>query len=64
MHGDLPRHLDYNSSEHPVVLQLGGSEPADLARCAELAQKWSYDEIDLTAVVPQSVSKKVLLVLA
>ena len=58
MHGDLPRHLDYNSSEHPVVLQLGGSEPADLARCAELAQKWSYDEIDLNCGCPSERVQK------
>ena len=34
LHGDVPRHLDFNAEEHPVALQLGGSEPADLAACA------------------------------
>jgi tRNA-dihydrouridine synthase A len=58
MHGDLPRHLDYNSSEHPVVLQLGGSEPADLARCAEFAQQWNYDEIDLNCGCPSERVQK------
>ena len=33
-HGDVPRHLQYNPEEHPLALQLGGSEPADLARSA------------------------------
>jgi tRNA-dihydrouridine synthase A len=37
LHGDVPRHLDFNAEEHPVALQLGGSEPADLAHCARLA---------------------------
>ena len=32
LHGDVPRHLDFDPAEHPVALQLGGSEPAELAR--------------------------------
>ena len=58
LHGDLPRHLDYNPSEHPVVLQLGGSEPSDLAHCAELAQQWNYDEIDLNCGCPSERVQK------
>ena len=38
LHGDVPRHLDFDAGEHPVALQLGGSEPADLAACARLAR--------------------------
>jgi hypothetical protein len=38
LHGDVPRHLDFDAAEHPVALQLGGSEPADLAHCARLAR--------------------------
>ena len=52
IHGDVPRHLDYSHDQHPVVLQLGGSEPADLAKSAELAQQWAYDEIDLNCGCP------------
>ena len=52
LHGDVPRHLDYSRDQHPVVLQLGGSEPADLAKSAELAQQWTYDEIDLNCGCP------------
>ena len=37
LHGYQARHLDYGPIEHPVVLQLGGSEPSDLARCGEPA---------------------------
>ncbi len=52
LHGDVPRHLDYNDEEHPVALQLGGSEAADLAHCARLAQKWGYDEVNLNCGCP------------
>ncbi len=52
LHGDVPRHLDFDAVEHPVALQLGGSEPADLARCARLAQQWGYDEVNLNCGCP------------
>jgi tRNA-dihydrouridine synthase A len=52
LHGDIPRHLDFDEAEHPVALQLGGSEPADLAQCAELGERWGYDEINLNCGCP------------
>jgi len=52
LHGDVPRHLDFDPAEHPVALQLGGSEPADLARCARLGEQWGYDEINLNCGCP------------
>jgi tRNA-dihydrouridine synthase A len=52
IHGDVARHLDFDASEHPVVLQLGGSEPADLAHCAKLAEQWGYDEININCGCP------------
>ena len=52
LHGDVPRHLDFNPEEHPLALQLGGSEPADLAACARLAQQWGYDEVNLNCGCP------------
>src|SRR3978361_2471029 len=52
VHGDVPRHLRFNAEEHPVALQLGGSEPADLAACAKLAQQWGYDEVNLHCGCP------------
>jgi tRNA-dihydrouridine synthase A len=52
LHGDVPRHLDFNEEEHPVALQLGGSEPHDLAACAKLAQQWGYDEVNLNCGCP------------
>jgi len=52
LHGDVPRHLDFNAEEHPLALQLGGSEPADLAHCARLAEQWGYDEVNLNCGCP------------
>jgi len=52
IHGDQARHLDFNPEEHPVALQLGGSEPADLAACARLGERWGYDEINLNCGCP------------
>ncbi|MGQ2980219.1 MAG: tRNA dihydrouridine(20/20a) synthase DusA [Polaromonas sp.] len=52
VHGDVARHLRFNAEEHPVALQLGGSEPADLAHCAKLGQDWGYDEINLNCGCP------------
>ena len=52
MHSDVARHLRFNAEEHPVALQLGGSEPADLARCATMAQEWGYDEVNLNCGCP------------
>jgi tRNA-dihydrouridine synthase A len=52
LHGDVPRHLDFDAAEHPLALQLGGSEPADLAACARLAARWGYDEVNLNCGCP------------
>ena len=52
LHGDVPRHLRYNAEEHPLALQLGGSEPAELAQCARLGEQWGYDEINLNCGCP------------
>jgi tRNA-dihydrouridine synthase A len=52
VHGDVPRHLAFNAEEHPVALQLGGSEREDLARCARLGEQWGYDEVNLNCGCP------------
>ena len=52
LHGDVARHLHYNDEEHPLALQLGGSEPTDLAQCAKLGEQWGYDEINLNCGCP------------
>jgi len=50
--GDTARFLDFDKSEHPVALQLGGSEPDDMTRSAELAQEWGYDEVNINVGCP------------
>ena len=52
LYGDVARHLRFHESEHPIALQLGGSEPEDLARCAKLGEQWGYDEINLNCGCP------------
>jgi tRNA-dihydrouridine synthase A len=50
--GNVPRHLDFDPAEHPLALQLGGSDPHSLAYCARLAEAWGYDEINLNVGCP------------
>ncbi|QJD98993.1 tRNA dihydrouridine(20/20a) synthase DusA [Massilia forsythiae] len=52
IHGDVERHLRYDDIEHPVALQLGGSDPADLAKSARLGEQWGYQEINLNCGCP------------
>lgn len=52
LHGDVARHLIFDESEHPVAVQLGGSEPAELAQCARLAEEFGYDEVNLNVGCP------------
>jgi len=52
LHGDIERHLRFHPEEHPVALQLGGSDPTELAHCARLAGDWGYDEINLNCGCP------------
>ena len=58
LHGDVERHLNFNQEEHPVALQLGGSDPADLAKCAKLGEQWCYDEINLNCGCPSERVQK------
>ncbi|MBB1087871.1 tRNA dihydrouridine(20/20a) synthase DusA [Lysobacter sp. SG-8] len=52
IHGDRERLLAMDPVEHPVALQLGGSEPALLARAARIGAEWGYDEINLNCGCP------------
>jgi len=52
IHGDRERLLGFDASEHPVALQLGGSEPALLAQAARIGAEWGYDEINLNVGCP------------
>jgi tRNA-dihydrouridine synthase A len=58
LYGHVGRHLDFNREEHPVALQLGGSEPEDLAKCARLGEQWGYDEINLNCGCPSERVQK------
>jgi tRNA-dihydrouridine synthase A len=52
LHGDRARLLAFDAAEHPVALQLGGSEPADLAAAARVGEAEGYDEINLNVGCP------------
>lgn len=52
IHGDIERHLQYNTEEHPIALQLGGSNPKDMASCAKLAEDYGYDEVNINVGCP------------
>jgi tRNA-dihydrouridine synthase A len=52
LHGHASRYLAFDPAEHPLALQLGGSEPAELARCAAMAEAWGYDEVNLNCGCP------------
>ncbi len=52
LRGDRARLLDFDASEHPVALQLGGSDPATLAMAARIGEAWGYDEINLNVGCP------------
>lgn len=52
LHGDTAHHLRFYDNEHPLVLQLGGSVPDELARCAKLGAEYGYDEINLNVGCP------------
>ena len=47
LHGDRERFLQFHDSEHPIALQLGGSDPEALTECAVIAEDYGYDEVEL-----------------
>ena len=52
LNGDKNRLLDFNAGENPLTLQLGGSDPKEMAKCALIAQKWGYDEVNINVGCP------------
>jgi tRNA-dihydrouridine synthase A len=52
LHGERERLIGFDESEHPVALQLGGSEPAELAQAARIGEQFGYDEINLNVGCP------------
>ncbi|MYE60051.1 MAG: tRNA dihydrouridine(20/20a) synthase DusA [Alphaproteobacteria bacterium] len=58
IHGDRDRLLGFDPAEHPVALQLGGSEPAMLAQAARIGERFGYDEVNLNCGCPSDRVKK------
>ncbi|MES2204558.1 MAG: tRNA dihydrouridine(20/20a) synthase DusA [Pseudomonadota bacterium] len=58
LRGDAHRFLSYSSEEHPLALQVGGSDPEALAQCARLAKEYGYDEINLNVGCPSDRVQK------
>lgn len=54
LYGDRKRLLDYHQSEHPIVLQVGGSDPKKLAQAAKIAKDWGYDEVNINVGCPSN----------
>lgn len=52
LHGGAERHLDYNAEEHPLALQIGGSNPDDIGKACAIAETFGYDEINLNVGCP------------
>ncbi|MBT5548721.1 MAG: tRNA dihydrouridine(20/20a) synthase DusA, partial [Gammaproteobacteria bacterium] len=52
LNGDKNRLLDFNAQENPLTLQLGGSDPSEMAKCALIAQEWGYDEVNINVGCP------------
>jgi len=58
LHGAPERHLRFNQAEHPVALQLGGSDPQEMAECARLAESYGYDEVNINVGCPSERVQK------
>ena len=58
LHGNRDRLLAFDSAEHPLALQLGGSDPDELARCAKIAQGYNFDEVNLNVGCPSGRVQK------
>ena len=58
MHGDVRRHLEFHAEEHPVAVQLGGSDPEELTLCSKIAEQYGYDEINLNIGCPSERVQK------
>jgi len=52
LNGDKNRLLDFNAGENPLTLQLGGSDPKEMAKCALIGQEWGYDEVNINVGCP------------
>lgn len=58
IYGNRERYLQFNDEEHPVALQLGGSDPKDLAECAKMAEDYGYNEVNINVGCPSERVQK------
>ncbi len=58
IHGDIKFHMEYSPEENPLALQLGGSDPKDLAKSAKIAENYGYDEVNINCGCPSDRVKK------
>ncbi len=58
LRGDRDHLLDFDASEHPLALQVGGDDPEALAKCAKIAEEWGYDEININVGCPSERVQK------
>ena len=58
IHGDRQRFLRFDAQEHPVILQLGGANPQDLAQCSKFAEDYGYDAVNLNVGCPSDRVQK------
>lgn len=58
IYGDRDRYLQYNKEEHPIALQLGGSDPKDMFQCAKMAEDYGYDEVNINVGCPSERVQK------
>jgi tRNA-dihydrouridine synthase A len=58
IHGDVQRHLGFSKEEHPVAVQLGGSDPYELRLCSRIAEQYGYDEVNLNIGCPSERVQK------
>lgn len=54
IYGERQRFLEFNDTEHPLAIQLGGSDPADMASCAKMAEDYGYDEVNINVGCPSN----------
>ena len=52
LHGNRARHLRFDTYEHPIVLQLGGADNSEMSQCAQFAQQYGYDEVNINVGCP------------
>ncbi len=58
LHGDREKIVGFSPAEKPLVLQLGGDDPVEMAACAQIAEAWGYDEVNINVGCPSQRVQK------